>query len=93
MKIIKTMPQIKILDRHKVTQIERTKADQWAEREAAEAQRRSPQKKKQIQAAGASIAMKGFSKGERDLYGQVRQINARNAAIERAELERTQAYF
>ena len=37
--------------------------------------------------------MKGFSKGERDLYAQVRQINALNAAAERAELERTQAYF
>ena len=46
LKIIKAMPQIKILDRHKVTQIERTKADQLAEREAAEAQRRSPTKAK-----------------------------------------------
>lgn len=46
LKIIKTMPQIKILDRHKVTQIERTKADQWAEREAADALRKSPSKKK-----------------------------------------------
>ena len=46
LKIIKAMPQIKILDRHKVTQIERTKADQLAEREAAEALRRSPIKAK-----------------------------------------------
>lgn len=46
LKIIKAMPQIKILDRHKVTQIERTKADQLAEREAAEALRRSPTKAK-----------------------------------------------
>ena len=46
LKIIKAMPQIKILDRHKVTQIERTKADQLAEREAAEAHRRSPTKAK-----------------------------------------------
>lgn len=37
--------------------------------------------------------MKGFSAGERDLYAEVRQINVRNAAAERAELERTQAYF
>ena len=46
MKIIKTMPQIKILDRHQVTQIERTKANAWAEREAADAQRKSPMKPK-----------------------------------------------
>ena len=31
LKIIKAMPQIKILDRHMVTQIERTKADRMAE--------------------------------------------------------------
>ena len=88
------MPQIKILDRHKVTQIERTKADAWAEREAADAQRRSPTKpKKGAQAAAASGAMKGFSAGERDLYAEVRKINQRNDATQRAELERTQAYF
>ena len=46
LKIIKAMPQIKILDRHKVTQMERTKADQLAEREAADALRRSPTKAK-----------------------------------------------
>ena len=37
--------------------------------------------------------MKGFSKGEKDLYVEVRQINKRKAAEEQAELERTQAYF
>lgn len=37
--------------------------------------------------------MKGFSKGERDLYAQVRAINVRNSAAERADLERTKAYF
>ena len=45
LKIIKAMPQIKILDRHKVTQIERTKADILAAKEAEEAaQKRSPVK-------------------------------------------------
>ena len=34
LKIIKAMPQIKILDRHMVTQIERTKADRMAEQQA-----------------------------------------------------------
>ena len=35
--------------------------------------------------------MKGFSAGERDLYAEVKQINMRTKAMEKAELERTQA--
>ena len=72
LKIIKAMPQIKILDRHKVTQIERTKADALAEREAAEALRKSPTKAKKGAAAPGGGAMKGFSAGEKDLYRNVR---------------------
>ena len=37
--------------------------------------------------------MKGFSKGEQDLYKNVRQIKAGIATEERAVLDRTQAYF
>ena len=94
LKIIKAMPQIKILDRHKVTQIERTKADVLAEREAADALRKSPSKPKKAQAAASSGgAMKGFSAGEKDLYRTVKQLKAQRAAEEQAQLEKTQAYF
>jgi hypothetical protein len=37
--------------------------------------------------------MKGFSKGEKDLYREVNQIRAQRNAQEQAELERTKAYF
>ena len=37
--------------------------------------------------------MKGFSKGERDLYREASSIYKQRAAAERAELEKTQAYF
>lgn len=37
--------------------------------------------------------MKGFSAGEKDLYREVSKIKAQRAAEERAELEKTQAYF
>jgi len=60
------------------------------------AQRRSPTKAQRAgakAAAAASKAMKGFSKGEQDLYKNVRQIKAGIAAEERAVLDRTQAYF
>ncbi len=57
--------------------------------------RKSPQKAKKGQAAAASAsgAMKGFSKGERDLYREVNQIKSQRQADETAELERTKAYF
>ena len=86
------MPQIKILDRHKVTTIERNKADALAEQTAAEAMRKSPskliQKKKVLATAGDNI-MKGFSAGERDLYNEVKKIQFKKDAFSRAELERT----
>ena len=62
LKIIKMMPQIKILDRHKVTTIERTKADALTS---------SPTKKKSILSKAGQGIMKGFSAGERDLYSEV----------------------
>ena len=37
--------------------------------------------------------MKGFSTGEKDLYREVNKIKSKRLADERAELERTQAYF
>ena len=37
--------------------------------------------------------MKGFSKGERDLYREVELIKNERAQKEREEFERTQAYF
>ena len=76
------MPQIKILDRHKVTTIERTKA---------KALTSSPTKKKSLLSKAGQGIMKGFSAGERDLYAEVKQINMRTKAMEKAELERTQA--
>lgn len=49
LKIIKTMPQIKILDRHKVTQIERTKAAALQDTSKITAlTSKSPSKKKPI---------------------------------------------
>ena len=37
--------------------------------------------------------MKNFSTGERDLYREVEQIERANELKERAELEKTNAYF
>ena len=51
LKIIKAMPQIKVLDRHKVTQMERTRAEVLAEQAALDAARRSPTKTKKAQQA------------------------------------------
>ena len=83
LKIIKAMPQIKILDRHMVTQIERTKADRMAEQQAQDAMRKSPVKAKKAAATAASKnALKGFSAGERDLYREVRSINMTNTATQ-----------
>ena len=88
------MPQIKILDRHQVTQIERTKADLWAEQNAADALRKSPSKTKKAGASAATTgAMKGFSKGEKDLYREARRIKFERESHEQEELARTQAYF
>lgn len=58
------MPQILVLDRHKVTLIERQKAAKLAEQEKQTYKK--PTKKK---ASGLiEDPHKGFSKGEKDLY-------------------------
>ena len=82
LKIIKTMPQIKILDRHKVTQIERTKAALLQDTSKVQAlATKSPTKKKPVQ---QNQATKGFSKGEKDLYRDVGKIKQRAADEEDA---------
>ena len=81
------MPQIKILDRHKVTQIERTKAAALVDVPIAKkklAKKILSEKEKQ---------MKNFSTGEKDLYKEVEQIQRANEQKELAELEKTNAYF
>ena len=65
-----------------MTTIERTKA---------KALTSSPTKKKSLLSKAGQGIMKGFSAGERDLYAEVKQINMRTKAMEKAELERTQA--
>lgn len=81
------MPQIKILDRHKVTQIERTKAAALVD---------VPITKKKLAKkilSDKEKQMKNFSTGEKDLYKEVEQIQRANEQKERAELEKTNAYF
>lgn len=79
LKIIKMMPQIKILDRHQVTTIERTKA-------AALSNSPSKTAKKSVLSKAGQGIMKGFSSGERDLYRVVRNLNFERDQEERAEL-------
>ena len=79
------MPQIKTLDRHKVTQIERTKAAALVDvpvmkKKAAKKLLTDEEKK-----------MKGFSKGEKDLYREVDKINEAVRAKEAEEMEKTKA--
>jgi len=73
------MPQIKILDRHQVTTIERTKA-------AALSNSPSKTAKKSVLSKAGQGIMKGFSSGERDLYRVVRNLNFERDQEERAEL-------
>lgn len=89
LKIIKAMPQIKILDRHKVTPIERTKAEALAEQNRQLAAGKSPTKA--ARGAGGADAMKGFSKGERDLYREVAKIKGHQEQQRLEEVERTRA--
>jgi hypothetical protein len=68
LKIIKNMPQIKTLDRHAVTQIERTRAACLVD---------VPIKKKVVEkklATDKEKAEKGFSAGEKDLFREVNKI-------------------
>lgn len=63
------MPQIYVLDRHRVTIQERQKAATLAE--AGGAKFKKPVSKEAKEAAIADNKMKGFSKGEKDLYAEV----------------------
>ena len=64
-KIIFTMPQIHVLDRHRVTLAERQKAEALM---LAQGMKKKPAKKA---AAVDKDPRKGFSKGEKDLYAEV----------------------
>ena len=87
LKIIKLMPQIKTLDRHKVTTIERTKAAALVDIPMAK------KKNGQKLLTEEQKKMKGFSKGEKDLYREVNKLHQAEAEKERAEMEKTAAYF
>ena len=79
------MPQIKILDRHKVTQLERTKATALVDIPKVKkngAKKMLTDKEKE---------MKGFSAGEKDLYAEVDAINRAIDAKNQAEMEKTRA--
>ena len=71
LKIIHEMPQIKLLDRHKVTVEERLKAEKLWEREHGAAAGATKKHMSQILThAGKST----FSKGEKDLYREVGEL-------------------
>jgi hypothetical protein len=79
------MPQILVLDRHKVTLIERQKAAKLAEQEKQTYKK--PTKKK---ASGLiEDPHKGFSKGEKDLYIQVNKLNRTVERTRAAEEQKT----
>ena len=63
------MPQIEVLDRHRVTLQERQKAAQIAD----QATKKYRPKKKTMAAVDVD-KYKGFSKGEKDLYKEVSSI-------------------
>ena len=71
-RLIHAMPQIKILDRHMVTLQERQKA----EKIMAESNKKRERKPL---TAPFDNKMKGFSKGEKDLYREIERINNREA--------------
>ena len=81
------MPQIKTLDRHAVTQMERTRAACLVD---------VPVKKKVVQkklATDKEKAEKGFSAGEKDLFREVNKIKKDKEAVEKAERAIYAAYF
>ena len=84
LKIIQAMPQIKLLDRHKVTVEERLKAQKLWEREnmgGAGGVTAAGKKSQILTHAGRST----FSKGEKDLYKEVGEL--RRAEEEKARKE------
>ena len=81
------MPQIKVLDRHAVTQMERTKAAVLVD---------VPVKKKVVEKkllTDKQKAEKGFSAGEKDLFREVAKINRAKNAAENSVLAKMTAYF
>ena len=86
LKIIRAMPQIQILDRHKVTQIERLKANraQAAQKQLPAISRKQTPRSAVVRhtnnKSAASMTMNGFSACERDLYAEVRQLREREWA-------------
>lgn len=80
MKIIYSMPQVQILDRHPITTEERIKAAKLdPEYERKQAKFVQPKKIKPIPVSQA------FSKGEKDLYKQVDQIKMATIRQEQTE--------
>ena len=80
LKIIYSMPQIQILDRHPITTEERLKAAKLdPEYERKQAKFVQPKKIKPIPVSQA------FSKGEKDLYKEVDQIKMRTMRADQAE--------
>lgn len=80
LKIIHTMPQIEVLDRHRVTLQERQKAAKMAEQST---QKYRPKKK--AMAGVEAHKYKGFSNGEKDLYKEVSSLKA--GAVRQREAE------
>jgi len=87
LKIIKMMPQIKTLDRHKVTQMERIKAVAFVDVPTKK------QKSAKKVLTEEEKKLKGFSAGEKDLYKDVAAIKRAEDKLKQAELEKTKAYF
>lgn len=85
------MPQLYVLDRHRITVPERQKAAEL--HEAGGPKFKKPVTKAAKEAIAADSKMKGFSKGEKDLYAEVSQIRARTKREIQAEEQKTLDYF
>lgn len=86
LRLIHAMPQIKVLDRHMVTLPERQKAEKLA-------QETNKKRERKPLTAPADNKLKGFSKGEKDLYREIERINNREAQKKKDEEARTAAFF
>jgi len=69
LKIIHAMPQLYVLDRHRITVPERQKAADLHEQGGPKFKK--PVTKAAKEAMATDNKMKGFSKGEKDLYAEV----------------------
>ncbi len=80
LKVIYTMPQIKILDRHPVTHEERLKASKLdPEYEKKLSKKVQPTKVKPMKVSQA------LSKGEKDLYSEVKKIKEGTIKVQKDE--------